>query len=57
MNFQLASIVQWPTALFYVRDVPGSSPQGHYTYFYDVGFISFQSYFFFKVFLQDISVL
>ena len=56
MNFQLASIVQWSTALFYARDVPGSSP-GQYTYFYDVGFIFFQSYFFFKVFLQDISVL
>ena len=43
-----APLVQWSTAPFYVRDVPGSSPE-HYTYFYDVGFIFFQSYFFSKL--------
>ena len=56
MNFQLASIVYWSTALFYARDVPGSRP-GYDTYLYNVGFIFFLSYFFFKVFLQDIPVL
>ena len=41
--------------MFYARDVPGSSP-GFDTYLYNVGFIFF-SYFFFKVFIQDIPVL
>ena len=48
--------MQCSTALSYVRNVPGLNP-GDDTYFYNVGFIFFQSYFFFKVFLQDISVL
>ena len=45
MNFQLALVVYWSTALFYARDVPGSSP-GHDIYFYNVGFIFFLSFFF-----------
>ena len=56
MNYQLASIVCWSTAFFYARDVLGSSP-GCDTYLYNVGFIFFLSYFFFKVFIQDIPVL
>ena len=53
MNFQLASIVQWSTALSYVRDVPRSNP-GYDTYFYNVGFIVFQSSFFSKFFFIKI---
>ena len=46
-EFSSASIVYWSTALFYARDVPGSSP-GYDTYLYNVGFIFFLSYFFSK---------
>ena len=51
MNFQLALIVYWSTALFYARDVPGSRP-GYDTYLYNVGFIFFLSYFFSKFFFK-----
>ena len=48
-EFQLSSIVQGSTALLYVRDVTGSSPE-NYTYSYDLGFIFFSKLFFFQSF-------